>query len=774
MKIVKFVAILILLSVGSSCQDDSVAEVNSVSDEYVPVQIDVRVAREVMINTEPTQKTRAIQDTEGLIGIDEIKNLWVIQFNGTTDDALLVGRAHYISNYADLDQRKFQLVASTKENTLVFLANTFNEQLLLPQGMTLAELKALKKVISRPSDVFGYDVNTVDADKEFPDNADYYLQMCGMMTTSISSGATINAELQRNACRVDLLVKNSIPDEITIDDITLKNVPMESYYFTSYVDHDGVFPEEYSFKVMDYSKIDWANAENGSEQNEKKFRFYLPANLRGVKTNTEPTYKNALASRFATYVLITGHYQDGDEKVALSYTFYLGRDMSGDFNLIPNYAYTYHFDIQAKGNPDIDARVGNWSMKSFLNDERANCYILNPPVVEGAYRKFRIPIDRIETFWGNHGYEDVPNNALDPQKGYANWETVIIWSDFLVDNTNFQITKSTGNSYQDYFEVKVKNGVQGNVVLGVRRPGDVYLWSWHLWITDYNPYAYQLQPYEGQYIYPTLGGNLHRYGGKEWTSGKYQNQFVMDRDIGALTDKYSDTEKGHVCYQYGRKDPLPASSWYEGGKTYHPSTEPLSSVRRDETGTTPVGDNMLYAMMHPLEVILGPASPLVTNDSYWIYNSKYSSADNWLDPFTTTGKSIFDPSPAGYKVTPKDVFSDDFTDINNAKPTTNRRPNGMGELVTQPRNFPDIRVVKSLCYWPYGAGEDVPSELIEFPSTICRAGAPSKVLFQRILNEKFIGTIGYIQALNAEVYGSLILNVGSGNGLPARCVTYNR
>lgn len=773
MKIVKFIAILIFMSVGISCQDDNVAEVNSKNEEYVPVQIDVRVAREVMADAEPSQTTRAIQDTDDLSGNSEIKNLWVIQFNGTTDDAVLVGRPHYISDYADEQQRTFQLVASTTQNTLVFLANTFNEQLLLPQGMTLAELKNMKKVVTRQADVFGYDFHTVDAGKEFPENADYYLQMCGIMTTAISSGATINAELQRNACRVDIWVKNSIPDEITIDNIILKNVPMVSYYCTSYVDPNSVFPEEYSFKVMDYPKIDWANAENGSEQNEKKLRFYLPANLRGVKSNSEPAYKNALASQFATYVLITGHYQDGGETVTLSYTFYLGRDMSGDFNLIPNYAYTYHFDIQAKGNSDIDARVGDWGLKSFLNEERANCYILNPPVVEGASRKFRIPIDRIETFWGNHGYEDVPNYTLDPQKGNAGWEAAIIWSDFLVDGTNFQITKSTGNSYQDYFEVKVNNGVQGNVVLGVRRPGDVYLWTWHLWITDYNPYAYQLQPYEGQYIYRTLGGNLHRYGGTEWISGKYQNQFVMDRDIGALTDKYSsDTEKGHVCFQYGRKEPLPASSWYEGGTVYHPSSEALSAVKRDETGTIPVGDNMVYAMTHPLTVILGPANKLSMYDSYWIYGSKYSSGTNWLDPFTTTGKSIFDPSPAGYIVTPQDVYKD-FTDINSEMPTTNRRVNGMGDLVVQPRNFPDIRTTKSLCYWPYGAGEDVPSELIEFPSPISRSGALSSTLFHRILNEKMT-IYGYAYVLNAELYGSIILSLGSGTAFPARCITYNR
>lgn len=75
---------------------------------------------------------------------------------------------------------------------------------------------------------------------------------------------------------------------------------------------------------------------------------------------------------------------------------------------------------------------------------------------------------------------------------------------------------------------------QGNVLIAVRDADGRILWSWHIWVTDYDP---SLQA-------PKLNG-------LSW----------MTRNLGALSDDYDETgsAKGFV-YQWGRKDPFPSGA----------------------------------------------------------------------------------------------------------------------------------------------------------------------------------------------------------------------
>lgn len=75
---------------------------------------------------------------------------------------------------------------------------------------------------------------------------------------------------------------------------------------------------------------------------------------------------------------------------------------------------------------------------------------------------------------------------------------------------------------------------QGNALIAVRDADGRILWSWHIWVTDYDP---SLQA-------PKLNG-------LSW----------MTRNLGALSDDYDETgsAKGFV-YQWGRKDPFPSGA----------------------------------------------------------------------------------------------------------------------------------------------------------------------------------------------------------------------
>lgn len=75
---------------------------------------------------------------------------------------------------------------------------------------------------------------------------------------------------------------------------------------------------------------------------------------------------------------------------------------------------------------------------------------------------------------------------------------------------------------------------QGNVLIAVRDADCRILWSWHIWVTDYDP-----------------SSQAPKLNGLSW----------MTRNLGALSDDYDETgsAKGFV-YQWGRKDPFPSGA----------------------------------------------------------------------------------------------------------------------------------------------------------------------------------------------------------------------
>ena len=625
----------------------------------VPVTLSLTVAPE----QSGTPETKAITDVAATTGSSEVKNLWVIQFNGTSDDSKQIGEAHYIADYTVEANRSINLVSSTAAGTIVFIANTFNPNLPFPKGETLAKLKSRFRTVLKPSDVFGYDAeaSTTDSSKDFPEDADYYFILCGSQSvSSVTANANIAADLKRNCAKVDFTIRNGSTgtDVVTVDYVILKSAPAVSYWFNAGSLSD-IFPENLSsLGTIDYPQISWSEG-TGSSSTEKTFTWYVPANKRGVYSgSTDPKYKYVWAPEGSTYVEVYAHYGSG---FLSSYRFYLGANFTTDFNLLPNCAYTYTVDLDSKGNETADGRVSDWGLKDFTPDsvERANCYILNP--APSDTRDFRIPVDKVNAFWGGGKYEDISNYSLDPSKGSQGWTVEIVWADFNpATTTGFNLSKSTGTSYNEYFTVTVPAGLSGNAVVGIRKTDDTatpatYLWSWHLWITDYDPDSTPgLAPASGRYEYSVNGGHLHRYTGTVWDSGgKYEKSFIMDRNLGALGTTFQNADRGTLLYQFGRKDPFPTGKYTLYGK--------LTSVgKADEAAANSDHHNVPYSVRNPL-TYLYTSNDNQAGISYWtfgdIYNpSKYDSSILWQDPETGTGgsnvggKSFFDPCPPGWTV----------------------------------------------------------------------------------------------------------------------------
>lgn len=293
--------------------------------------------------------------------------------------------------------------------------------------------------------------------------------------------------------------------------------------------------------------------------------------------------------------------------------------------------YTPSIAIEAGKEYNLHFSAGSSDVEVFTDD--ANCYILNPPT--SGEKTFEIPIKRIDTFWGNNGYENVEANTLGTTK---EWKADILWSEYATevaasDTATLTVANGTGNT--SGFRVKVKAGISGNVVVAVRNAAGTILWSWHLWITDYDPNKKLAEGYT-----------------------------VMDRNLGALTEAYDDNGGiGRLFYQFGRKDPF----------TYKKSqTTPLGYATTDavETTTSNGGTDMAYSIQHPTIFITKEKdTSYEKKEGWWTVGNKYnpSPADTliWQDPTIHYGdnkKSLFDPSPAGWKIPEGYILSQNMKD----------------------------------------------------------------------------------------------------------------
>lgn len=141
---------------------------------------------------------------------------------------------------------------------------------------------------------------------------------------------------------------------------------------------------------------------------------------------------------------------------------------------------------------------------------------------------------------------------------------------------------------------------------------------------------------------------MHRYAGKGnnnvW-DGKYKDKFIMDRNLGAMgaSEKELEASRGFY-YQFGRKDPFP-----------HPKTV-LYDINGNPQTTFPAlsGDcvSIVIGKAHLYASVFRPYSFYAAGNIDWVQDNPYTTSA-WNNPQWYTngnGKSIFDPSPQGWRL----------------------------------------------------------------------------------------------------------------------------
>lgn len=359
---------------------------------------------------------------------------------------------------------------------------------------------------------------------------------------------------------------------------------------------------------------------------------------------------------------------EGSVKGAQSYTLGLERgtlhtDYPGDKTLQ---------DAKYKGSEtapyDLSTSGGT------LSQETANCYAINAP---GTYKLPLVYGNAIkndaynERAYDNSAFTDYKGQRINNPYIYYSYEpgdACLVWSDgfYMFENVHLDEQK-----HWLIFSVNRDYMQQANAILAVRDKEGTIMWSWHIWVTerDLVKEAHTLQDWTNpSTTYSLLPCNLGWVDGKmvyynsrkltyEFTQAESGYRQTMLVDQAGATFDYKDV--GSTYYQWGRKDPIIAlRNW----NTYR-----FEDCRLHET-SDPKYKYKISQEQVPIEAtIQNPNIYYTATNSNGTWNTNWctsviptlwDNSKNTTDVNKTTSvKTIYDPSPRGYKVPIPRAFS---------------------------------------------------------------------------------------------------------------------
>ena len=219
------------------------------------------------------------------------------------------------------------------------------------------------------------------------------------------------------------------------------------------------------------------------------------------------------------------------------------------------------------------------------------------------------------------------------------------------------------------FYVATNTIQEGNAVVAVRDASGDIMWSWHIWVTNYNPsqdVAIKQHFRSGDNMF------MSKYLG--WCDSK--SEYFFERSIkfrivqelpakknprteyGAISQGSYFHEVGvnNVYYQYGRKDPIVgigkgnvAKTWYDGGGNEYVGV----FFRKSRPNAFGEGIQCIK------NCILNPAGYCVDenmDNKYVNLWNNNGSVDGFASRTDRTIKTIYDPCPPGYAVPHYNAF----------------------------------------------------------------------------------------------------------------------
>ena len=321
------------------------------------------------------------------------------------------------------------------------------------------------------------------------------------------------------------------------------------------------------------------------------------------------------------------------------------------------------------GNPyDLSTEGGK------LNQTTANCYVVN---AAGTYKLPLVYGNAIVNGQQNSGAYDKDTKFVDyngnritspyiSSSGTPD-DATLVWSDGFY---MFKDVKLSDDKQYLIFTLDQDYMQQANAVVAVRDAGDNIMWSWHIWVTEHKiNETIDYQAYElARTTYSIMPCNLGWVDGKLVFYNPRELDFVFTQDktgtqkpmkltqAGAKLD-YRDI--GSTYYQWGRKDPIVAlkNRNETGVEDYRPMETPVPGYQYK---VLPGGVTMAEAIKNPNIYYVQPTD----GSNYWLSTNSFT-VKLWdgdtrdygeLNEISST-KTVYDPSPRGFKVPFPRVFA---------------------------------------------------------------------------------------------------------------------
>jgi translation elongation factor EF-1beta len=260
--------------------------------------------------------------------------------------------------------------------------------------------------------------------------------------------------------------------------------------------------------------------------------------------------------------------------------------------------YAFDFTLEASSTTPQEPTI--------VGDGMTNCYIVAPNTT------LKFPVSRAYTHDGTNF-----TTTLHTGGTYTGTFTAaVIWADASVISGTPSVS---GSGSSAVVTVKIAASDIGNAVVKICKTGEITpVWSYHIWVTDYT----------GAETYT----NTYTYDSKQY------NFVFMDRNLGAIFAGSGSGLGTGLFYQWGRKDPFPATG---APGDAQPGGGSFRAVATDATNGT-----IANTIKNPGVFYWG----VYVSSSDWHYAERKEDLWGHDAKGHSVTKTIYDPCPSGWRV----------------------------------------------------------------------------------------------------------------------------
>lgn len=298
-------------------------------------------------------------------------------------------------------------------------------------------------------------------------------------------------------------------------------------------------------------------------------------------------------------------------------------------------------------------------------ENTANCYLINAP---GSYKlplvygnavknglentvsyKSSVSGDKVLGTFINHLGNAITDPYIYNNVDCVPSDAVLVWQD--AENLISDVRLSDDGHWIE-FNADASTITQGNAVVAVRDASDKIMWSWHLWVTDY-VLGTELKTvqYNGEYSFMPVDLGYCDSPSKLYEGRVANVRFTQVGTGETVTVSFVQEGVNLVeglgtvpFYQWGRKDPmLPSDGLNNANKTWYDASGVASA-------------EMAYANWETGEanIVNGILNPFTFSANrymdYTYYNLWATNNDSDSEELQDSDKTVYDPSPVGFKV----------------------------------------------------------------------------------------------------------------------------